>query len=82
MFVILNADTCTLYNDSFRKVLSLSLLLFSATEEIVTKSAEKTIEKEIKKITNTLVEETGIPSWGLVAILIGNKACAFRKGDF
>ncbi|XP_018395758.1 PREDICTED: synaptotagmin 1-like isoform X2 [Cyphomyrmex costatus] len=40
------------------------------TEEIVTKSAEKTIEKEIQKLKNSLVEETGIPPWGLVAILI------------
>lgn len=62
--------------------ISLSLLLLlPATEEVV-KSTEKTIEKEIQKLKNSLVEETGIPPWGLVAILIGNKVCAFRKGVF
>jgi len=45
--------------------------LFPATEE--SQSTEKTIEKEIQKLKNNLVEETGIPAWGLVAILIGNK---------
>jgi len=63
----------------FDKNVNLSLLLFLATEEIVTKSAEKTIEKEIQKLKNSLVEETGIPPWGLVAILIGNKDALFKK---
>jgi len=54
--------------------------LFSATEE--SQSTEKTIEKEIQKLKNNFVEETGIPAWGLVAILIGNKECAFREGNF
>ncbi|XP_012535732.1 synaptotagmin 1 isoform X2 [Monomorium pharaonis] len=37
---------------------------------ITTKPTQKAID-ELKTITNTFVEETGIPSWGLVAILIG-----------
>ncbi|KAL0113716.1 hypothetical protein PUN28_012682 [Cardiocondyla obscurior] len=44
------------------------------TEEIVTtKAAEKggAFEREIQQLKNSIVEETGIPSWGLVAILIG-----------
>lgn len=60
----------------------LSSLLFLATEEVVTKSIQQTLDKEIQKIKNDIVKGTGIPAWGLVAILIGNKACAFRKGDF
>jgi len=56
--------------------------LLPATEEVVIKSTEKTIEKEIQKLKNSLVEETGIPPWGLVAILIGNKVYAFGKGAF
>lgn len=59
----------------------LSSLLFLATEEVVTKSVQ-TFEKEIQKIKNDIVKGTGIPAWGLVAILIGNKAYAFREGDF
>ncbi|XP_018310337.1 synaptotagmin 1 isoform X2 [Mycetomoellerius zeteki] len=40
------------------------------TEEIISKSTEKTVENEILKLKNSFIEETGIPPWGLVAILI------------
>jgi len=72
-------QTHVLYIIFFLRSVSLNLL-FPATEE--SQITEKTIEKEIQKLKNNLVEETGIPAWGLVAILIGNKECAFREGDF
>jgi len=73
-------QTHVLYIISFLQSVSLNLLLFPATEE--SQSTEKTIEKEIQKFKNNIIEETGIPAWGLVAILIGNKKCFSRRRLF
>ncbi|OAD52789.1 Synaptotagmin 1 [Eufriesea mexicana] len=43
-----------------------------ATEaEVVTESAGKNFETQVENLGKKLAEETGIPTWGLVAILIG-----------
>lgn len=49
-------------------------LLFAATEaEVVTENAGKNFETQMENLGKEIAEEMGIPTWGLVAILIGKK---------
>lgn len=48
--------------------------LFAATEaEVVTENAGKNFETQMENLGKEIAEEMGIPTWGLVAILIGKK---------
>lgn len=49
-------------------------LCFAATEaEVVTENAGKNFETQMENLGKEIAEEMGIPTWGLVAILIGKK---------
>lgn len=49
-------------------------LRFAATEaEVVTENAGKNFETQMENLGKEIAEEMGIPTWGLVAILIGKK---------
>jgi len=58
---------------SFQKVNS--SLLFSGADDITTTTAKP--ENKLEKLGKDVSEELGIPPWGLVAILIGNKKFVF-----
>lgn len=49
-------------------------VFFAATEaEVVTENAGKNFETQMENLGKEIAEEMGIPTWGLVAILIGKK---------
>lgn len=60
---------------SFRIIILLCYYLrFAATEaEVVTENAGKNFETQMENLGKEIAEEMGIPTWGLVAILIGKK---------
>lgn len=43
--------------------------------DVVTESAGKAFETQIENLGKELAEEMGIPTWALVAILIGKEKC-------
>lgn len=42
---------------------------------MVTESAGKSFETQMENLGKEIAEEMGIPTWALVAILIGNSKC-------
>lgn len=59
---------------SFQGLLYIVIICFAATEaEVVTENAGKNFETQMENLGKEIAEEMGIPTWGLVAILIGKK---------
>jgi hypothetical protein len=77
MLTYYNVNTIIIF--PFRKVSS--SLLFLGTDDIITTTTKP--ENKLEKLGKDVSEELGIPPWGLVAILIGNKRTrVFLQNNF